>query len=576
MIRIKNHKQQELFDPWAFLSPKRRSLLDKSWSGLFKHEILSELPVRKIIPFFDATFGRPTKELYTVLGVLILQQTFDLSDDETVDQFSFNIQWHYALNITEESDSAKYMCHKTLWNMRSIIVENGFEAELFKTCTDKLAKLFQVNTDKQRIDSVHIKSNMRKLGRIGIFATGIHKFLTNLKRQHLSLFATIDTSLVERYLPEKAFACFSMVKPSEAQKTLTMVSNDLFDLTQQFKGQPQVAAMNSYKLLYRILKEQCDLTESNGAVKIEVKKPKEIPSDSLQNPSDPDASYSGHKGQGYQVQIMETYTDDESAKAETLNLITHVEVERAHESDANALLPAIQSSKERGLSPKEVLADSLYGSDDNKEKAELLGVELVAPTMGAQKKEGISLSKFVTTQSGEITACPQGHTPVYAKKKKDRYCAAFNCEHCSACPQQDACPTRKGKKSYRYLRYREKEMRIDKRRTFEQTGEFKDRYRWRSGVEATMSEYNRRTGVKRLRVRGLRAVRYCATLKAIGVNLLRAALVWIVVNNDSRHNDRSKPGMGTIYSVFKERFLTFVEAFFRCGHRSDAVMGICS
>jgi hypothetical protein len=28
----------------------------------------------------------------------------------------------------------------------------------------------------------------------------------------------------------------------------------------------------------------------------------QIGSDSLQNPSDPDATYSGHKGQGYQVQ----------------------------------------------------------------------------------------------------------------------------------------------------------------------------------------------------------------------------------------------------------------------------------
>jgi hypothetical protein len=39
----------------------------------------------------------------------------------------------------------------------------------------------------------------------------------------------------------------------------------------------------------------------------------------------------------------------------------------------------------------------------------------------------------------------------------------------------------------------------------------------------TMSEYNRRTGVKHLRVRGLNAVRFCATLKAIGVNIFRAA-----------------------------------------------------
>ena len=33
--------------------------------------------------------------------------------------------------------------------------------------------------------------------------------------------------------------------------------------------------------------------------------PKEIASSSLQNHSDPDAGYDAHKGQGYQVQVME-------------------------------------------------------------------------------------------------------------------------------------------------------------------------------------------------------------------------------------------------------------------------------
>jgi len=42
-----------------------------------------------------------------------------------------------------------------------------------------------------------------------------------------------------------------------------------------------------------------------------LKKPKDISSDSLQNPSDPDATYDGHKGQGHQIQIMETYTESE-------------------------------------------------------------------------------------------------------------------------------------------------------------------------------------------------------------------------------------------------------------------------
>ncbi|MCP4583498.1 MAG: hypothetical protein GY839_17960, partial [candidate division Zixibacteria bacterium] len=86
------------------------------------------------------------------------------------------------------------------------------------------------------------------------------------------------------------------------------------------------------------------------------------------------------------------------------------------------------------------------------------------------------------------------------------------------------CPVKAGKKYY-YLRYTQKEMRLARRRRYEQTDEFKDRYRWRAGSEATMSEFDRRTGVKHLRVRGFKAVRYCAALKAAGINLFRAAAV---------------------------------------------------
>lgn len=144
MIRIKDHKQGNLFDPWSFLGPKRRQLLDESWAGLFQKEILCELPVDKIASSFADGFGRPIKELYTVLGVLVLQQSRDLTDEETLNELAFNTQWHYALNITEESDSAKYMSPKTLWNMRTMVVENALDVVLFE-CITKRA-LFSTST----------------------------------------------------------------------------------------------------------------------------------------------------------------------------------------------------------------------------------------------------------------------------------------------------------------------------------------------------------------------------------------------------------------------------------------------
>ena len=107
-----------------------------------------------------------------------------------------------------------------------------------------------------------------------------------------------------------------------------------------------------------------------------------------------------------------------------------------------------------------------------------------------------------------------------------RHRACFALDHCAACPQAGQCPVQPGKK-YNYLRYTDKERRLAERRAFEKTDAFVNAYRWRAGVEATMSQYDRLTGVKQLRVRGLNAVRFSATLKAAGLNLLRAAVVRI-------------------------------------------------
>ncbi len=105
MINIKDHKTGYLWDQWEHLGPKRRRLLQESWAGLFQELILPHLPVEHVFPFFSETMGRTTKELYAMLGVLVLQQLHDMTDNETIQQLAFNIQWYYALNISSFSFS---------------------------------------------------------------------------------------------------------------------------------------------------------------------------------------------------------------------------------------------------------------------------------------------------------------------------------------------------------------------------------------------------------------------------------------------------------------------------------------
>ncbi|MDY6830442.1 MAG: transposase [Thermodesulfobacteriota bacterium] len=97
MRNVKNPNRLYIFDPWSSISPERRQLPDAGWPGLFREHNLPSIPVSKVSRHFDPSMGRPTKELYAMLGAPILQQTFDFTDEETVRQFAFNIQWHYAL-----------------------------------------------------------------------------------------------------------------------------------------------------------------------------------------------------------------------------------------------------------------------------------------------------------------------------------------------------------------------------------------------------------------------------------------------------------------------------------------------
>ena len=156
MITIRDHHSGDLFDPWAHLGAKRRRLLERSWAGVFREHLLNHLPVGELAKHFDAAKGRPSKDLYVAIGVLILQQLHDATDEAAVEAVAFNLAWHYALDIRDEADA--YLCEKTLRNYRRRIVELGLDDVLFRSLTDRLIGAFGVDTRCQRLDSTSIRS----------------------------------------------------------------------------------------------------------------------------------------------------------------------------------------------------------------------------------------------------------------------------------------------------------------------------------------------------------------------------------------------------------------------------------
>ena len=158
-------------------------------------------------------------------------------------------------------------------------------------------------------------------------------------------------------------------RTGEGRRRLSVCARDLYRLVDRFHG-TTAAQLEEYRLLERLLREQChvgkhqdgrprDDDDDAGECKVPValKDPKQVSADSLQSPHDPDVTYSGHKGKGYEVQVAETCHEENATQ-----LITHVEVTPSSGSDTDVSVPVVDGLAERKVRPDELFVDTAYES----------------------------------------------------------------------------------------------------------------------------------------------------------------------------------------------------------------------
>jgi len=295
MLTVRDHATADWFGAGGRFSQPKRQALERSWAAVFRDHLLKHLPVAKLVPYFSATQGRPSKDLYAVVGALILQQLHDLSDAATVEAYTFNQLWHYALNLRAETDA--YLCERTLRQYRRRVIESGLDRQMFRDLTDELMKAFAVDTRQQRLDSTAIRSCMRTLTRLGIVTEALSKFLRELVRRYPQYREWIGTDQRERYLESKTHGWSFQITPSEARIRLEQAGQDLWNLVALF-APTEAKELPSYQILHRVLLEQFTVSASSGGApaRLEVKAPDLIPSDGVQNPADPEASFNTRYG----------------------------------------------------------------------------------------------------------------------------------------------------------------------------------------------------------------------------------------------------------------------------------------
>lgn len=534
----KTDPQSSVFES-SFLVPEVKARrLRGSWAEPFRTRVLPLIDEDEFAPLYCEDNGRPNRPVKTVLGVLLLKEMFNLTDQEALEQLEFSLLWHHALCLTPEE---AHLPQKTLHNFRARLMAHEHGPVMFVSITDRAIEAMGTNVSRQRLDSTHVVGNIAVLSRLGLFCETIRLFLKRLEAEHPRLHGRVSPSVLARYVkPDGGDTAYKDARASEGQRRLSVCARDLYRLCELFKG-TAAEEMESYGHLKRLLEEQCDVIRKKqrpsrddddsgeGGVPVVLKDPKDISSDSLQTPHDPDATYSGRKGKGYEVQVAETCHEENDVQ-----MITHVEVTDACESDAQATLPTLAALVDRDKQPEELIADTTYGSGENAVAAERLGTELVSPVSGSKVEvEDASSEDRQLTQADfkvdvrgvEPATCPGGHLAIEQSQKSkhsNRVELTFDRATCEACPLYYRCPAEAGSKIDGYvLTVDLVAANLERRRRAEASGEFRQRYAIRAGIEGTNSELKRGHGLGALRVRGRWRVALATYLKALACNLKR-------------------------------------------------------
>ncbi len=198
-----------------------------------------------------------------------------------------------------------------------------------------------------------------------------------------------------------------------------------------------------YKLLTRVLHEQTDTDEDGNLIP---KKNKDITTDSLQNPSDPDATFrskTGKQNKGYVGNIVEIIGENGDS------LITDFQVEQNTHSDS-AFCQEYLDKRDKTSKEEIMITDGAYGGKENQKKAESVNTTLVTTALPGKPTDAFFAGFLFSEDGRQIMKCPMGFSPdkttYYPKTVMCRTLFKQSC--CDKCPNKDKCHPKAQKKNY--------------------------------------------------------------------------------------------------------------------------------
>ena len=253
MIHSVDPRQNRLFDPFDGVIPLvGRRIIADGWQGVFRHVLLDVMPVRELGRHFSDALGAPTKELYSMAGLVFLADFFGWTAQEAIEAYIFRSDVQYALNLEPGAEVST----RTLERYQKLFREDDLAARVFEDVTTRLINALDLDVSRQRLDSTHVFSHMASFGRTKLMAVAIKRFLTQLQRHDADAYATLPQDLRQRYQPAQA-RLFADAKDAEARaRCRQQAAEDLRFVIDRFADRGDLTNRSTYKALIVIFDQQ--------------------------------------------------------------------------------------------------------------------------------------------------------------------------------------------------------------------------------------------------------------------------------------------------------------------------------
>lgn len=495
MAFASNKNQQiSVFDGYNAGSERTRKFILNSWANSFAHDIFPAINEDRFsVLYSENSATRPNTPVNVIIGSLILKELLVLTDDEVLGSVVCDMRFQYALHTTSFAEQPLSDRSISRFRSRCYMYEQETGIDLIKdeivSLSDVIAKTMKINPCMKRMDSLMIASNCKKMTRLEVLYTCVSNMVKAIHR------TGEDTLLtgIQHYLDEDDHnKVIYHNKSDETDTKIQQVINDaaklLAEMGEAFFELPE------YQLLHRVINEQSDVSH-NGTRK--AKDGKDVTPNSLQNPSDPDATFrekAGKHHKGYVGHVVEDFDGEGNS------VITDYSYESNTYSDSSFCKETI---KNIGKSEETVnlMTDGTYGGTENQKLAAANNINLVVTGLVGRLPNEIHADFIMSDDGKTVITCPAGNKPIKCKYNPVNGMCRIVMERnaCNGCPNREKCKVKLQKKSA-VLNVSDKMIQRAKQIKLLKTEDYILLSRTRNGVEAIQSVLRRKYHVDEIPV----------------------------------------------------------------------------